>query len=292
MMHFGGTLTLNGLVMYVASNFEKVLLGRFWGAQSLGLYGRAYQLIRIPADNLNFAVGDVAFSALSRIQNDQARVRRYFLKGYSLVLGLTVPLTIACALFAEDIVSVLLGAKWNDAAPIFKLLAPTILIFAATNPLGWLLNSMGLVRRGLNIALVIAPLMIASYVVGLPYGPKGVALAYSTVCLLWIIPITAWCVRGTMVSLRDVWNAIYRPLGSAAVAAGFAFAIMLWIGRRLSPLPRLCAESSILFAVYFVLLLFFAGQKELYFDLLRGFRAHSSTRGERAVSALEPESPR
>jgi PST family polysaccharide transporter len=62
MMRFGGALTLNGLVMYVASNFEKVLLGRFWGAETLGIYGRAYQLIRIPTDNLNAAVGDVAFS--------------------------------------------------------------------------------------------------------------------------------------------------------------------------------------------------------------------------------------
>ncbi len=90
MMRFGGTLTLNGLVMYVASNFEKVLLGRFWGAEALGIYGRAYQLIRIPTDNLNSTVGDVAFSALSRIQDDPGRLRRYFLKGYSFVLALTL----------------------------------------------------------------------------------------------------------------------------------------------------------------------------------------------------------
>ena len=45
MLRFGGTLTLNGLVVYVAYNFEKVLLGRFWGAEAIGLYGRAYQLI-------------------------------------------------------------------------------------------------------------------------------------------------------------------------------------------------------------------------------------------------------
>ena len=45
MMRFGGTLTLNGLIMYFAMNLDKVLLGRFWGVDALGLYGRAYQLI-------------------------------------------------------------------------------------------------------------------------------------------------------------------------------------------------------------------------------------------------------
>src|ERR1700758_2417962 len=100
MMHFGGTVTLNGLVVYIASNFEKILLGRFWGVDAIGIYGRAYQLINIPTENLNSAVGEVAFSALSRLQDDLARLRSYFLKGYSVVLPFTLPLTIACALFA------------------------------------------------------------------------------------------------------------------------------------------------------------------------------------------------
>src|SRR5208283_3831626 len=51
MMRFGATLTLNGLVVYVASNLEKVLLGRFWGVDAIGIYGRAYQLVTIPTDN-------------------------------------------------------------------------------------------------------------------------------------------------------------------------------------------------------------------------------------------------
>ena len=88
MMVFGGALTLNGLVAYVAYNAEKVLIGRFWGAEAIGIYGRAYQLVNIPTDNLNTAVGEVAFSALSRLQDDPVRLRSYFLKGFSLVLGL------------------------------------------------------------------------------------------------------------------------------------------------------------------------------------------------------------
>ncbi len=139
LIRFGGTVTLNQLIVYVAYNAEKVLLGRFWGAEVLGIYGRAYQLITIPTDNLNSAVGEVAFSALSRLQNDQERLKSYFLKGYSLVLAMTLPITIACALFANDLILVLLGPKWKDVVSIFRLLAPTILMFALINPLGWLL---------------------------------------------------------------------------------------------------------------------------------------------------------
>src|SRR5262249_10613186 len=150
MLRFGGTVTLNGLVMYIASNFEKVLLGRFWGVDALGIYGRAYQLINIPIDTLNSAAGGVAFAALSRVQDDATRLKSYFLKGYSLVLTLTVPITCSCALLADDMIGVFLGPKWNSAATVFRLLAPTTLAFAILNPLGWLLNALGLVGRGLK----------------------------------------------------------------------------------------------------------------------------------------------
>jgi O-antigen/teichoic acid export membrane protein len=286
MMRFGGTLTLNGLVMYVASNFEKVLLGRFWGAETLGIYGRAYQLIRIPTDNLNSAVGDVAFSALSRIQDDPGRLRRYFLKGYSFVLALTLPITIACALFADDIVFVLLGPKWKEAAGIFRLLAPTMLIFAIANPLGWLLSSIGMVGRGLKIALVIAPLMIASYVIGLSYGPKGVALAYSSGMLLWVIPIVAWCVQGTMISFWDVLHTVTRPLASIVPAAALAYGVGAFFSQGLPPLPRLVLESGILFLTYFGVLLFVAGQKAFYLDLFRGLRGATAVEKEDLISVL------
>ena len=96
-----------------------MLIGRWWGAQAVGLYGCAYQLINIPTENLNFAAGEVAFPALSRVQDDPPRLRRYFLKGYSLVVGLTVPITIACALLANDLISVVLGPKLQEAILIF-----------------------------------------------------------------------------------------------------------------------------------------------------------------------------
>jgi PST family polysaccharide transporter len=284
MMHFGGTVTLNGLVVYIASNFEKVLLGRFWGADALGIYGRAYQLINIPTGNLNSAAGEVAFSALSRLQDDPSRLKSYFLKGYSVVLAMTMPMTVACALFADDMIFVFLGPKWKAAAAIFRFLAPTILVFAIANPLSWLVMSLGLVRRALKMGLVIAPLLILAYLVGLPYGPKGVALAYSGTMLLWVVPVIAWSVHDTVISIWDVLLAVSRPLASSIVAGGLAFAVRSAYGQSLSPLPRLVLETAVLLITFLGMLLFAAGQKSLYLDLLRGLREPSSAKEKSLAS--------
>ena len=275
-MLFGVTVTLRGLVTFVAYNADKVLIGRFWGADAIGIYGRAYQLVNIPADQLNSAVGEVAFSALSRLQDDPVRLKSYFLKGFSLVLGLALPITLACVFFADELVFVVLGPKWKDAAEIVRLLAPAIAIFAIINPLEWFIFSIGLGARSLKIALVFAPFMITGCVIGLPYGPKGVAFAYSAVMTLWLIPRILWCVHGTVISSPG-HTAGGEPSGGLRRAGwqGSRLESRLTYGQFFSPLPRLVLESSVLFVTFFGVLLFAAGQKSLYLDLLRGLRSSS-----------------
>jgi O-antigen/teichoic acid export membrane protein len=290
MMRFGGLLTLNGLVVYIAYNLEKVLLGRFWGAATVGIYGRAFQLITMPTDNLNSAVGGVAFSALSRLQDDPDRLKSYFLKGYSLVVAITIPVTMGCALFANDLIVVSLGPKWIEAADILRLLTPTILVLAMINPLGWLLFALGLVDRGLRIAMVLAPLVIVGYAMGLPYGPKGVAFGYSAMMVLWVLPHITWCVHGTVVSLKDVLRAVSRPFLAIVPASALAAAVHVYFGSSLSQLTRLAFGSTVLFGTYLLMLVYVMRQKAFYgnlFATLMAARSSAEGKTSPALPAIE-----
>ena len=277
MLHFGGVITLNGLVVYIAYNFEKILLGRFWGADALGIYGRAYQIANIPTQNINMAVGGVVFSSLSRVQDDPERCKSIFLKCYSLVLSMTIPITIFSAVFANEIILVLLGPKWKEAAVIFRLLTPTILIFGMINPFGNLLFAIGRTGRSLKLALVIAPLVITSYVLGMPYGPRGVAFAYSAAMTLWFIPHIVWCIHGTAISPRDILRTVKQPYLAALAAALFTSLFQFFLGHLVSPIPRLVLGGAILFGSYICMLLFVLGQKEFYLDLVRGLKGAATS---------------
>ena len=228
----------------------RCLLGRFWGAQVLGIYGRAYQLINLPTENLNGTIGMVAFPALSRLQNDAERLRSFFLSGYGLFLGLVIPITAGCALFAEDIVLVFLGPKWDAAVPVFRLLAPTILAFTLMNPFAWLMLATGRTRRSLNIAFMIAPVVIAGYLIGLPYGLHGVAIGYSAAMMILVPPMILWAKHGTLITAGDVLKTIAPPAVSIALGALAAFASWGWV-RQLEPaLLRLTAANVVMFGIY------------------------------------------
>jgi O-antigen/teichoic acid export membrane protein len=271
MLSFGGTVTLNAVVVHFAYNLDKVLIGRYWGADALGIYERASRLINVPTGDLNSAIGGVAFSALSRLQGDPIRLKSYFQKGYSMVMSMTIPITIFCAVFADDIVAIVLGPQWRDAAIIFRLLSPTILIFGVINPLAWLLWSIGLQVRSLSLALVIAPLVIGAYIIGLPYGPRGVAFCYSVAMSLWLVPHVVWCLHGTMISKLDLFLAAGRPLLSSIVAAAITVGMQIFIGELQEPFVRLLLGGIVMISVYLWFLLFVLGQKLLYVDLIKQF---------------------
>jgi len=269
MLKYGGAVTLHNLVAYLAFNVDKVLLGRFWGAEVLGIYGRAYQLINMPTDNLNSTIGMVGFPALSRLQNDPPRLRNYFLKGYGLFLSLVMPITMACALFAEDIVRVFLGPKWGAAAPLFRLMAPTIFTFALVNPLSWLMLATGNAARSLKIALVVSPFVILGYAAGLSYGPAGVAAGFSIATALCAVPVIFWATHGTPVTGLDTLKVVVRPLLSVLIGAGAPLIAWNFIQSLNPVLLRLTVANGLLFGVYAVILLFGMGQKDVYFGLLR-----------------------
>jgi PST family polysaccharide transporter len=268
MLHFGGLATCNSFIVYLAWNAEKLLLGRFWGADALGLYGRAFQLVTLPVQQLNSAVTGVAFPALSRIQHDAKRLARSFLTGFSLLISATIPITITCALFAEEIVRVVLGPKWMQAAPIFRLLAPVAVVFAVANPFSWLLMSTGRVGRSLSLSAATTPLVIVGIVLGLSHGPKGVALGYSSAMTLLVIPIAAWSKLGTGITWSDLWGAVNPPFLSGLLAGGAGLLVKLMLGGRLAPMPYLTVGFGVVLGTYAWALLIVMRQKHVYMDVL------------------------
>jgi PST family polysaccharide transporter len=269
MLRFGGLATCNSFVVFLSWNLEKILLGHFWGTEALGLYGRAYQLVSLPIQQLNSAVSTVAFPALSRMQHDAKRFSNSFLRAYSMLISLTVPVAIVCALFAEEIIAIVLGPKWMAAAPIFRALSPLAVVFTMGNPLSWLITSTGRIGRALAVRTATAPLMILGIILGLSHGPTGVALSYSLTMTVLLIPVAACFKHGTGVTWMDLWVAAKPAALSGLPAAAAGLIVRLALGGRLPLIPYLLVGIGTVMGIYALILLIVMNQKHVYLDLLR-----------------------
>jgi PST family polysaccharide transporter len=274
LLRFGGLATLNLFVAQVTFNLDKVLVGRYWGAEILGFYGRANQLTGMATNNLLDPIGGVTFAALSRTQGDSIFLESLFLKGYKLVVTVALPITVACVLFSEDIVVVLLGPNWAEVAPVLRLAGPLITIFALTHPTGWFLYALGRVGRALKVGLVILPVAAIGLIAGLPYGASGVAAGYTLAMALLVFPILVWCTRETSLSAWSMLRVVKIPAAAALVAAAAAYGAHLAMD-FLAPLPRLLAEGTVLSLTYILVVLWTRDERAFYMGLLGSLRAGS-----------------
>jgi PST family polysaccharide transporter len=209
---FGGNIAASQIINYLNRNTDNVLIGRVWGASPLGLYSRAYNLLLRPVNQLNVPLGTIMVPALSRLQNDPERFARYYLRAANLIMWIATPVFGFLFVAAEPVIILVLGRQWQAMAPVFQILciaAVAALLFSPTN---WLLVSRGQSGRMLKLLVILTPIFIGSYIVGLPFGIKGVALSGSLV-FVGIFPwVLKYIFRGTHLTLQRLGQAIYLPI--------------------------------------------------------------------------------
>jgi O-antigen/teichoic acid export membrane protein len=209
---FGGKVAASYLAYNLIRSADNVLVGRYWGAGPLGLYSRAYNLVLLPVRQLSAPLGNVLVPAFSRLQDDAERFARYYLRAANLIIWIGAPMFGYLFVTAEPTIVLVLGSRWREAAPVFQILAISALGQLLVGMTMWLLVSRGESERLLKLNLIISPIIVGSFVVGLPFGIKGVALAGS----LALIAIFPWMLkftfRGTHLTLRHLGRAIVCPV--------------------------------------------------------------------------------
>ncbi|MEJ2722248.1 MAG: lipopolysaccharide biosynthesis protein, partial [bacterium] len=221
LLSFGANLTGFNIVNYFARNVDKILIGWDWGAVPLGLYNNAYRLLLLPIQQINIPLTSVAVPTLSRLQNQRDRYRAYYRRGVMLTVTAGMPIVAFLFFTADKAVITFLGSQWLDAVPIFRALAPAAFIGTFNFATGWVFISMGTTRRQFFWGIFGSTATVLAYVIGLRWGPVGVAAAYSISLIVIRYPSIVYCFRGTHLRPIDLGAALWRPT-AASIAAGLA----------------------------------------------------------------------
>jgi PST family polysaccharide transporter len=236
MVTFGINVAASYLIIGVNRSADSVLNGWYWGAHLLGLYSRAYNLLMLPVRQLSTPAGSVAVPTFSRLQNDADRFARYYLRVVNLMMWITTPIFAFLFVAAQPVIVLVLGHQWGEAAPIFQILVFSALGQLLFESVVWLFVSRGESGRLLKLLLVISPIIVGSFAIGLPFGIKGVALSGS-LALVVIFPwVLRYAFRGTPLSLKRLGQSILCPVGLALCGIVSAeLALRLAAPQRLMP---------------------------------------------------------
>lgn len=276
MITFGKNLTGFNIVSYFSRNLDNILIGKFWGADQLGLYSRAYGLLMLPIQQINAPIASVAIPVLSRIRDDENQYRKYYLKILSLIALITIPSVTFMIIMSEELILLIMGAQWIEASRLFMVLGIAALFQPLSNAVGWLFISQNRTREMLQWGVIGSCLAIASILAGLPWGAWGVAVSYAISSIFFRAPLLFWFVgREGPICTIDFYRTSSLPLLSSVCIGPVLWKLHNWITDAPLLLEIALAYSLTIIVTILVHLVFPSGRNLLrtvkeIFGILKG----------------------
>ncbi len=183
-----GSITISGIFNYWSRNIDNLLIGKFFGDASLGLYNRAYRFIYLATRLVTTVFGIVLFPSLKKLKDEGGNVNKEFL---TILGGLSIfnyPIGFALILLAKPIVLILWGEDWTGVIQFLPYVGILILIqtiFSATSDFYVLQNKE---KTVLKLSIISTVLSIIAIIFGVFYSALHVIIFY-TLANLILIPV-------------------------------------------------------------------------------------------------------
>lgn len=224
LMSFSLNLLGNDSLNYWVRNIDNLLIGKFLGNFSLGLYSKAYGILTLPIRNISSVISRVLFPSLSYIQDDINKVRSVYLKVVSSIAFFTFPMMIGLFIIADKFVLYIFGEQWVGMIPVFKIFCILSLPQSFGNVISNLYMSQGATGLMFKVGTFLRIFLISAIVLGLQWGIEGIALSYT--CASFISNFINHYFAGKLVNLKytEILNQL-KPVFLCSVSMAIIVAI-------------------------------------------------------------------
>jgi O-antigen/teichoic acid export membrane protein len=220
---FGVNAAVSNFIVYFLRNIDNVLIGWKLGPAALGPYALGYRTVLLPIQQVVTPLARVFIPHLSQQRDDPGGFARSYGNALKAMLFFVAPPLCAMIICTNEAVQVLLGPKWHESVRIIQYLIPAGIFQVAYLSAGWINFARGRADRQLGWSLLSLPVVVGGFVIGLQWGPAGVAASYSITNAILLVPLFAYAIRGTAITGRLMFRAIAPATGisAAVILAGY-----------------------------------------------------------------------
>ena len=223
-LSFGGYITAARFVGYFLSQADILIGAKLLGKEALGLYTVSLELASLPMDKTMSMVNEVAFSAVSRMQDQQHAMQLGLTKALRWLAYLAFPAIYGLASVAPEFIPLVLGPHWSGAVLPLQLVALVIPLRMASALLST--DTSGLGRSDVSFKNTLAGVLVlpACFLVGVQWGVAGLAAAWSVGIPIVFLLNFRRISQVVGLSAGQLFRAVAQPLFAAVV---MALALML-----------------------------------------------------------------
>ena len=222
LLSFGGWVLATNILNFLARNSDNLLIGASLGAAAVGVYGLAYQFMLAPLMAITWPTSSILLSTLRNEDPHGPRAQAMVEGVLSATALIVVPAMLYLTFGLAFPVSALLSERWAMVPAIVSWLAPAGALQALSSYNGALLMVAGRARAQFVLTVVNAGVLVATFLLSLPFGLMTLVKAYTAVVALLSIALLAMIVALTGLSLARLARAILP----ATLASGAAVLVV------------------------------------------------------------------
>ena len=253
MVKFGLNITGFTMTDYAGRAADRIGLGAKVGARPLGHYQNALFVYDNTLGLLSVSLHSVAVASLSKLRDNLPELRRAWANALSTVAFFGMPVFALMAVTGQDFMVVLLGEKWVHAGTLVSLLALRGMPHVVERTLGWLHVSAGRADRWMRWGLVSSAVQIAALLCGLPFGTKGVAIAYAICMYILFVPALVYAGQPLGIRARDVIRVVGAPLVGSLVTTAVGFLLRYSVLAEMPKIGRIAIMILLCGACYLLI---------------------------------------
>jgi PST family polysaccharide transporter len=252
MMKFGAHIGGFGVTDFASRSSDRIAIGYRNGAHPLGYYQNALFVYDNLLDVMVAPLHGVAISSLSKVRHDLHELRRLWSKALSTLAFYSMPAFGLLAVTSQDLIVLLLGAKWAHTGVLLSILAFRGMPHSMERTLGWLHVAAGRSDRWNRWGFFAASIQLVALFAGLPFGTTGVVVAYVVCMFFMFVPTLAYAGKPLGIKAADVAGVVWRQMSGALLAAAIGFGLRYTLLADAPSIIRLVALAAIYAAIYLV----------------------------------------
>jgi O-antigen/teichoic acid export membrane protein len=182
---FGHSLAQVGALL--SQQGDNLVVGRWLGPAALGIYGRAYNLMVMPASVFGRIVNRVLFPVMAQVQDERERLAGAYERVLAIVALMSLPVSAFLWVVAPEFIPVLLGPGWLAVVLPFRLFTVSLLFRMSSKISDACTKAAGAVYSRALVQAAYAVLVLVGAFIGQRWGLGGVAIAVSiTMGINWV----------------------------------------------------------------------------------------------------------
>ncbi len=257
MFGFSSKLLIQDLFNNLNAHAFGVLLGRFYGDHSAGVYSNARKWDDMGINTIYGMVQDVAQPVLTRVRNEQELYRNVFRKMLRFVCFISFPMMLGIGLIAREFLLIAAGEKWLESAALLSILS----IYGAFFPITTLYSNLTITQGRSDINLCNTIILCVLIWIGLialhPWGLKVMVMFFITLNILWLFVWQWFAHRLIGLRLWDVLRDVVPFLAFTVLVMGATW----WITRPITNLYLLLIGKIVIAATLYAGITWLSGAK-------------------------------